>query len=142
MRSASLILLGAASLALATDVQDCSCGFLDSANGQLYTDALIVYFNESTGLPEDFYAQHYAHKKEYGWNTIYRSGSLPDNVMVSNSSLSSSNDSTWDSSSLELYIDPSTKNHLVNGASIESMRQDILYGSFRAYMRGPEQGSG
>lgn len=146
MRSLSL-LLGAAALSLATDVQDCSCGFLDAKTGELFTDATIVYFNETTDLPQDFYVQHYAHKKEYGWNTVYRSGALASNVAVTNTSTETDPNGTpgsqnWKSDSLALFIDPSTNHHLINGASVESMRQDMLYGSFRALMRGPEANSG
>lgn len=142
MRSLSLLLLASASLSLATDVQDCSCGFLDDTNGELYTDATIVYFNETTGLPEDFYAQHYSHKTEYGWTTIYRSGALPANVDVAESTQGGYGETNWNASSLQLFIDPSTNKHLINGGSIESMRQDMLYGSFRAFMRGPPGGTG
>lgn len=126
-------------LSLAADVQDCSCGFLDSETGQLYTDATIVYFNESTGLGDDFHTQSFAHKSEYGWNTVFRAGALPENAIVGNSTTQSSN---WDAQSLQLFIDPSKPNHLVNGASVESVRQDMKYGSIRAFMRGSEEWTG
>lgn len=124
---------------MASDVQDCSCGFLDSSNGEVYTDATIVYFNETDSLGEDFFVQSYKHKYEYGWNTLYRSGAMPDNVMIGNSTYASSN---WDHQSLQLWINPSAEYHLVNGSSIESLRQDMLYGSIRAFMRPAEPWTG
>jgi len=142
MRPWVLLTLGGAAFSFATDVQDCSCGFLDSENGQLYTDATIVYFNETTDIGQDFYVEHFANKKEYGWNSLYRSGALLENAVIEKSSLDSLGYNNTDSDSLALFIDPTTKHHLVNGGSIESLRQDMQYGSFRASMRGPQAGAG
>lgn len=141
MWSRGLLTLASAALTLASDVQDCSCGFLDSESGELYTDATILYFNETADLTQDFYAQHFANKKQYGWTSVYRAGALTDNVNVGNSTTAVSN-SNWDSESLSLFIDPATNQHLINGGSIESLRRDIRYGSFRAFMRGPQAGTG
>ncbi|KAL1296791.1 hypothetical protein AAFC00_000252 [Neodothiora populina] len=134
MRSC-LIFLGAAALSLAADVRDCSCGFEDFRSGQVYTDATIVYFNETIGPLEDFFSEDFAHKREHGWNTVFRAGAIPDNVAIANSTHPSSN---WNAQSLNMFIDPSTPNHLVKGASIQSMRQDMHYGSIRAFMRGSD----
>jgi len=142
MRSWVLLTLGGAAFAVATNVQDCSCGFLDPENGQLYTDATIVYFNETTDIGQDFYVQNFANKKEYGWNSLYRAGALLENAVIEKSSTDSLGYNNSDSDSLALFIDPATNNHLVNGASIESLRQDMRYGSFRASMRGPQAGAG
>lgn len=62
----------------------CSCGYRDPATKDLWTDAIIVYFNE-TGIDEDvFESMHYAHKNQKGWNTIFRQGASPSNLLIGN----------------------------------------------------------
>lgn len=130
MHLGAYVLLGFAQTLLATNVQDCSCGFTDKSKNQIYTDAIIVYFNETSTIPtQDFFRQDFVHKKEYGWTTVYRQGAVLDNAFLTNFSDVSNN-------SLALVVDPATSNRLVKGGAIESKRQDILYGSFRASMKG------
>ncbi|KAN0108062.1 hypothetical protein V8E51_007804 [Hyaloscypha variabilis] len=43
--------------------RDCSCGFYDRTSKHLFTDSLIVYFNETTSFPyEAFTISNYTHK--------------------------------------------------------------------------------
>ena len=110
--------------------EDCSCGFLDPLNGRSYTDSLIVYFNETGELGDAFNVSSYEHAYEKGWGKYYREGALESNVYYENGS-------TWNISPgwLNLNVSAKTSKHLVNGAEIETKRQDMLYGSFRALLR-------
>jgi hypothetical protein len=110
--------------------EDCHCGFLDPLNGRSYTDSLIVYFNETGELGDAFNVSSYEHAYEQGWGKYYREGALASNVYYENGS-------TWNISPgwLNLNVSAKTNKHLVNGAEIETKRQDMLYGSFRTLMR-------
>ena len=109
---------------------DCKCGFHDATAGTLFTESVIVYFNETVAPPfNGFDIQEYEHKYEKGWNSQYRMGASPSNVHIGNQSANSS--------SLELHLNPSTPQHLVVGSEIRTSRQDIRFGSFRALMRSP-----
>lgn len=116
--------------ALNTAPLDCHCGFLDPLTGRSYTDSLIVYFNETGGLGNDFNVSSYEHAYEKGWGKYYREGALESNVYYENGS-------TWNMSPgwLNLNVSGKTQKHLVSGAEIESKRQDMLYGSFRGLLR-------
>ncbi|EOD51982.1 putative glycoside hydrolase family 16 protein [Neofusicoccum parvum UCRNP2] len=127
LAAAAVGLLFLAGPALAAD-QDCSCGFYDDTTGDLFTESLIQYFNETADL-DQFILENFEHKSEKSWNSKFRQGALPDNVVDN-------------STSLELYCDPYDDAHVVNGGSIRSVRRDIQYGSFRSLMRGPRQGMG
>ena len=135
-------LLSFIALASAIDSSSCNCGFYDAATEQLYTESIVVYFNETDSIPSNFVAQEFVHKKEKGWTSIYRQGANPDNVAVGNTSQPSWLAGTDNPNSLELFCDPSTDDHLVVGGALESLRQDLFYGSFRASMRSPEPWSG
>ncbi|KAL6708733.1 hypothetical protein ACN47E_002429 [Coniothyrium glycines] len=107
-------------------VQSCTCGFLDSQTNQLFTDSIIVYFNETTPeLLTQFVVEEYAEKSRKNWNTIYREGGDASNLRFNNSQ------------SLELLVQPPTKEHLVMGASLRTVRRDIQHGSFRALIKSP-----
>jgi len=117
--------------------KNCSCGFYDSNTGNIFTEALIVYFNETTSFPtEDFTIEEYKHKWEKSWNAIYREGANSSNVVLGNDT-GSSGSGVFSGPSLKMYIDPSGKDHLVVGSEIKSVRQDLQYGSFSALVRGP-----
>ena len=121
---------------------DCPCGFYDATNDNLFTESLIVYFNETTKFPTDqFTIQDCKHKWERGFNTIYREGASTDNVILANAS-DSANSTVFPYPSLQMYIDTAEKNHLVVGSQINSVRQDMQYGSFSALVRGPSPYSG
>jgi hypothetical protein len=109
---------------------NCSCGFYDSNTDQIFTDSIVVYFNESRNLPTEFVAEDYGHKYEKDWNAIYRQGADPANLQFR------------DSESLQLFVSPPTSDHLVNGAGIRTARRDIQYGSFRTLIKSPRRTSG
>ncbi|RMZ88180.1 hypothetical protein DV736_g4601, partial [Chaetothyriales sp. CBS 134916] len=116
------------------DVSACACGFYDAEAEIVYTDAQIVYFNETNGFPEDDYViQEYKHSRDFGWNSIYRQGATKQNAVVGNDT------TARNLTALQLFLDPSTPEHLVMGANVRTRRQDIFYGSFRASMRPPRK---
>ena len=124
------LILGAV---IVQDVNDCSCGFYDPTADLLFTDTSIVYFNETESIPTDqFHVEDFEHRYDRGWNTVYRQGAKAENVAIVN-------DTNFRSApqGLGLYCDPGTNDGLVPGASIRTARQDIFFGSFRSYMRGP-----
>ncbi|KAF2862309.1 glycoside hydrolase family 16 protein [Piedraia hortae CBS 480.64] len=118
--------------------KDCPCGFRDPKTSQRFTDAIVVYFNESKSIDTDqWIAQDFKHRKEKGWNSIYRVGASPDNVKLTSNTFFSTENQV-----LELLTDPATQDHLVTGASLRSVRQDIQYGTFRAGLRPAGSASG
>ena len=59
------ILILAAPPAIAREVSECSCGFEDEQTASVYTDSLVVYFNETDTIdPAIFQLSNFAHKKE------------------------------------------------------------------------------
>lgn len=128
----------AATTTSALDVSDCACGFYDASDAQIWTDAIIVYFNETNTLPnDDFKALDFTHHREFGYNALYRQGATPQNVIIGNVQ-----DENVNEQALQLWIDQGTGQHFVEGAGIESMRQDIQFGTFRSSMRGPPKNTG
>ena len=131
---------------------DCSCGYYDADTQELFTESLIVYFNETTNLPVDgFVEQSYENDYQKGWNTQYRQGASPTNLKLANSTaissesnvgLGNSSSSASLSASLQLFIEKSTPQHLVMGSGLQTIRQDIQYGSFRSLMRSAGQWQG
>lgn len=47
--------------------ENCTCGFYDSQTNELYTDSIIVYFNETSGLPVDFVAEEFEQNYAKDW---------------------------------------------------------------------------
>lgn len=134
------IALTSAILAVTTsalDVSDCSCGFVDAANDQVWTEALIVYFNETNTLPEEFETLDFHHRREYGYNSLYRQGATPANAIIGDYSDENVNEQV-----MQLWIDQGTGQHYVQGAGIEAKRQDMHFGTFRSSMRGPGKNTG
>ena len=114
------------------NVTDCSCGYYDPAIHEFYTDSAIVYFNETNLLSgEVFVPEAYENKYEKGWNSRYTQGSARSNVDIGMDDAAALN------TSLRLYVDPSDHHHHVMGGSVQTVRKDIFYGSFRALMRSP-----
>lgn len=105
---------------------NCTCGFYDGNTGSLFTDSIIVYFNETNDLPSEFIAEQYTNKYEKDWNAIYRQGADPANLRPSNDSL-------------QLYVQPSTDDHIVQGAGLRTARRDIQHGSFRTLIKSPRR---
>lgn len=122
-----------------TSSSSCSCGFLDPGTGVLYTDSIILYFNETTSVDQHvFRLQDYKNKNQRGWNTVYRQGATPANVKFGNNGTvpwQAYNDKNIFDPSLELMLDPEQFDHLSTGAQLQSLRQDIMYGTFRSEMR-------
>lgn len=132
------ILLLAAPPAIARDVSECSCGFEDEQTASVYTDSLVVYFNETDTInPAVFQATNFAHKKEQGWNSIYRVGAVSNNAKITNTTINGVSQQA-----LEMILDPADKNHLVTGANLQSVRKDIQHGLFEASMKPAAQWSG
>jgi hypothetical protein len=139
--AALLIVIGSATASSinSTLLKNCSCGFLDARNNQLFTDFIVVYFNETESIPTDaFLVESYENAYEKGWNSLFRQGASPENVNIINASQSA----TSSPQSLELYCDVTTEDHLVVGGSIRTARQDIFFGSFRTLMRSTQPWSG
>ncbi|KAF2164801.1 glycoside hydrolase family 16 protein [Zasmidium cellare ATCC 36951] len=114
----------------------CSCGYRDPSTKEHYTDAIILYFNETALDTEIFDIRDCANKNQKGWNSIFRQGSSPSNIHIGNNgSLPWQDVIDGTSPSLEMWLDGFEFSHLSNGAEIRSLRRDILFGSFRASMR-------
>ncbi|KAF2717264.1 glycoside hydrolase family 16 protein [Polychaeton citri CBS 116435] len=141
MRSSflSLLALGlsASAQGITRDVSDCSCGFRDPGTDQLFTQSLIVYFNETAQVDTNvFEIEDYLHKKEEGWKSTYIQGADPSNLVIgNNASLGWQNSTDGKSPSLQLFLDAATQQHVVVGSGLRTLRRDIQYGSFRASMR-------
>ncbi|KAF1945378.1 hypothetical protein EJ02DRAFT_396698 [Clathrospora elynae] len=110
---------------VSNEVRNCTCGFYDSQTGELFTDSIIAYFNETTRLPKDFIAEKWSRGYAKDWNALYREAADPANIRLNNSK------------SLQLLVQPSTEDHLVVGASLRTTRRDIQHGSFRALIKSP-----
>jgi hypothetical protein len=107
----------AATTTSALEVSDCACGFYDASDDQIWTDAIIVYFNETNTLPDnDFKALDFTHHREFGYNALYRQGATPQNVIIGNVQ-----DENVDEQALQLWIQ---------------------FGTFRSSMRGPPKNTG
>lgn len=120
------------------DAANCLCGYYDEAAGNIWTESIIAYFNETTATPiPTFIGESYSHKYEKGWNTQFRIGADIANINFSN--ITSSPRSY---SSLDLYVSPYTSEHLVIGSSLRTSRRDIQYGSFTCLLRSPAKFAG
>lgn len=129
-----LIALAVTAVANNLEASSCECGFYDQDEDNLWTDSVIVYFNETSTIPEDiFFREDYRNRYQQGWNSRFIQGSLLNNSWISNTNSKSSSAQK----SLQLTISPSDAKHIVMGGSIRTQRQDIQYGSFRAVMKGP-----
>jgi hypothetical protein len=123
---------------LAREVTECSCGFQDDRTSSVYTDSIVLYFNETDSIdPAIFLAEDFAHKKEQGWNSLFKIGAQSSNAKITNTTLHGSS-----LQALEMVLNPADNEHLVNGASLRSTRRDIQHGLFEAAMRPARQWSG
>jgi hypothetical protein len=133
LASHSLLLLLLAVYAASANIDACECGYRDNIAGLSYTESIITYFNE-TGLEDhDFVAQSYTHRSENSWNALYRQGAAPKNAVWAENS---------NETALSLFLDAPTLNHIVVGSGIQSRRQDIIFGTFRALVRSPPKSVG
>ncbi|KAF2772416.1 hypothetical protein EJ03DRAFT_372162 [Teratosphaeria nubilosa] len=135
----AIILNSVLALATATSsISQCGCGFQDPDSLAVYTESLIVYFNETDAIDTEIWDnERYSHKNEKGWNSIYRVGADPSNVRFVNDTLLKPPEQA-----LELLTQPSDVNHLVKGAELRTIRKDIQYGSFEAALKPPTQWAG
>ena len=116
----------------------CPCGYYDAGASTVWTESIIVYFNEtSTSTIPGFVKESYSHKYEKGWDTQFRTGADVSNVFFPNST-----SSLHLHKSLELNVSPYTSDHLVVGSSVRTSRQDIQYGSFTTLLRSPGKYAG
>jgi hypothetical protein len=138
LTSIILFAISAVLPALARDVAECSCGFQDDRTSSVYTDSIVIYFNETDTIdPAILIAEDFAHKKEQGWNSIFTIGARSSNANITNTTVYGS-----PIQALKMALDPADGNHLVNGASLKSTRRDIQHGLFEAAMRPARQWSG
>lgn len=117
---------------------ECSCGYLDPKTSLVYTDSVIVYFNETDTVPTDVFSiDTFKHSSEKGWFIYYKEGAVKENVYFEKGDV-------WNLSPgwLNLNVSAYTAEHLVNGAQLQSVRQDIRYGTFRVFMQSPEPYAG
>ena len=105
----------------------CQCGFLDPTTSSIYTDSIIVYFNETnTSIPDNIFSiDSFEHRYEKGFQVYYREGAVAQNAYFESGSVWNLSPS-W----LNLNITGYDKQHLLAGAQIQTVRQDIQYGHF------------
>ena len=124
--------------ATALEVTECGCGFQDERTASFYTDSIVLYFNETDNIdPAAFVAQDFSHKKEQGWNSLFKIGAKADNARITNTT-----DNGNSVQALEMVLDAADDEHLVVGAHLQSTRRDIQYGLFEAAMKPAGQKSG
>ena len=124
--------------ATALDVAECSCGFQDERTASFYTDSIVLYFNETDHIdPAAFVAQDFTHKKEQGWNALFKVGAKADNARITNTT-----DDGNSVQALEMVLEAADDDHLVVGAHLQSARRDIQYGLFEAAMKPAGKWSG
>ena len=140
----TIVLISISAIPLATKAATnsiaptCPCGYYDAGASTVWTESIIVYFNETTtSTIPDFVKESYLHKYEKGWNTQFRTGADVANVCFSNST-----SSLRSPKSLGLNVSPYTSDHLVVGSSVRTSRQDIQYGSFTTLLRSPGKYAG
>ncbi|KAK3673538.1 hypothetical protein LTR78_006442 [Recurvomyces mirabilis] len=99
-----------------------------------------VYFNETGSIPQDvFSVDTFEHTSEKGWNIYYREGATAENLEF----VESEGDWSFEGPSwLNMNVSAATPQHLVNGAQLQTVRQDIQYGTFRTLARGPDAWAG
>ncbi|TKA56066.1 hypothetical protein B0A55_12753, partial [Friedmanniomyces simplex] len=113
---------------------DCHCGFIDPTTSNVYSDSVIVYFNETNSIPLDIFSVgSFHHPYEKGWSLFYREGAAPENVYFTAGEVWNL-EPGW----LNMNVSGYTPQHLVNGAQLQTVRQDIQYGTFRVFMRSPQ----
>ncbi|KAI5363346.1 Putative glycoside hydrolase family 16, concanavalin A-like lectin/glucanase domain superfamily [Septoria linicola] len=123
---------------------DCSCGFQDPKSQEVFTESIILYFNETQSVDQHiFEVRNFRNKNQRGWSSIYRQGANPANVQFGNNA-------TWQwqddlnrtQPSMQMILDPRRFDHLSVGAELRSMRRDIQYGTFRSSMRSAQPWAG
>lgn len=109
--------------------ESCRCGYLD-VDGRLYTDATIVYFNETdpqSAFSQNFEIQDFVNPYEDGYSTTYRQAASNSNVKL------------VDGQSLDMLCDVPTSQRIVVGAEIQTRRKDIQYGETSKLLLSPHR---
>lgn len=130
----------------------CECGYLDPTTKDLWTDAVITYFNETNAAdqivfhPEDYADRYgrdsagYAGDGQQAWinsnrineweddfSATWRSAVIPNNTYLAPNG-----------AGLRLDVAPAdTKNRISWGSQLQTRRRDIRYGSFRTMLNPP-----
>ena len=134
----AFVSLAVAAQASIRDASTCTCGFYDEAQDNLWTDSIVVYFNETGIIPDNWVRQDYRNRWEQGWNSQFIQGAATNNSWIDNSTSATHGGLK----SLQLFVSPADYQHVVVGGAIRSQRQDIQYGSFRSYMKGAKNYTG
>ena len=130
----------------------CTCGFLDPTTGSLWTDSIITYFNETDAAQSivsnpqqsaDRYGQDDAGISGDGqqpWVASQRVNVWEDDFGSTWRSAVSFNNSYFSNRSsvngLSMQVSPAdTVNRISYGSQLVSRRRDILFGSFRAFVK-------
>ncbi|KAI9679946.1 MAG: hypothetical protein M1817_004961 [Caeruleum heppii] len=117
---------------------NCSCGYYDPTSQILFTDSIIVYFNETFALPAGvFIEESYENEYERGFNALYRQGADPENLRLRNTTAD-----PLSFRALDFRLNPPKPDHVVVGSSLRTARRDIQYGSFRGLLRSPPKWPG
>jgi hypothetical protein len=103
---------------------DCPCGYYDTQLKAVFTESIIINFNETINSITEFDIQVYTHNYEKSWNAIYHQGAATEKVRLNSTS-----------QFLEMQVLPPTKDHVVVGGSVQTLRRDIQYGTFRSLLR-------
>ncbi|KAM3424312.1 hypothetical protein BST61_g11151 [Cercospora zeina] len=117
---------------------DCSCGFRDPRTQEVFTESIILYFNETKSVDQHiFEVRNFRNRNQRGWNTIFPQGASPVNIQFGkNASWEWQEELNTTQPSMQMILDPPLQyDHLSVGAELRSMRRDIQYGTFRSEMR-------
>lgn len=129
-----VVTIGAQNVSLSSD---CSCGFQDTKTRDIFTESIIIYFNETQYVDQHiFEVLSYRNKNQRGWGTTFRQGANPANFQFGrNATWRWQEDLNLTQPSMQMILDPRRFDHLSVGAELRSMRRDIQYGTFRSSMR-------
>ncbi|CAK1358556.1 unnamed protein product [Cercospora beticola] len=128
-----------------TSSSDCSCGFRDPRTQEVFTESIILYFNETQSVDQHvFEVRSFRNKNQRGWNTIFPQGASPVNIQFGkNATWEWQEDLNTTTPSMQMILDPPLRyDHLSVGAELRSMRRDIQYGTFRSEMRSAQPWAG
>ncbi|KAI3547183.1 hypothetical protein CABS01_00182 [Colletotrichum abscissum] len=142
MRNPTTACLLAASLLSTLIRAACECGYATNITGtmEVFTDLIETDFTKVKNITKN---TDWARQEFNKTNTNAR-GPLGEKFMTENvasvheGSSSFGLSSTKADAGLQLLVESATTNGLVPGAEIDSARQDVQYGSFRAMMKIPD----
>lgn len=132
----------------------CECGYRDPKTSDLWTDAVITYFNESTAARDIAFAPA-EHADRYGRDDPGRLSDAGQEAWINSNRVNEWEDdfgATWRSavvpnnvhlgqkngSGLLMDVTPAdTKNRISPGSQLQTRRRDMLFGSFRTMLNPP-----